>query len=52
MGEATEQLKARLKRQDEEKEEAFQTRLEETKADNAKWRARQEAEERAEEQER
>jgi hypothetical protein len=50
--ESIEQLKARLKRQDEEKEEAFQKRLEEIRADNARWCAEQEAKERAEQQER
>jgi hypothetical protein len=50
--ESIEQLKARLKRQDEEKEEAFQKRLEEIRTDNARWRAEQEAKERAEQQER
>ena len=33
--ETVEQLKARLKRQDEEKEKAFQKTLEQIKADNA-----------------
>jgi hypothetical protein len=47
-----EQLKARLKRNDEEKEEAFQKRLEEIREGNALWRAEQEAKKRAEEQER
>jgi len=47
-----EQLKARLKRQDEEKEETFQKRLEELKADSAKYRAEKEAEERTKQQER
>jgi len=50
--ETTQQMVARIKRQDEEKEEAFQKRLKEIKADNAKWRARQEEQERAAEQER
>ena len=47
-----EQLKARLKREDEEKEEAFQKRLEEIREAQAPWRAEQEAKKRAEEQER
>lgn len=52
MSETVEQLKARLEREDEEKEEAFQKRLEEIKAGNARWRAKKEAEARAEQQER
>ena len=52
MGETIEQVKARLKRQDEEKEKAFQKRLEEIREAQAPWRAEQEAKERAEEQER
>ena len=47
-----EQLKARLKREDEEKEEAFQKRLQEIREAQAPWRAEQEAKKRAEEQER
>jgi hypothetical protein len=47
-----EQLKARLKREDEEKEEAFKKRLEEIRESQAPWRAEQEAKKRAEEQER
>jgi hypothetical protein len=50
--ESIEQLKARLKREDEEKEEAFQKRLEEIKESQAPWRAEQKAKERAEEQKR
>jgi hypothetical protein len=50
--ESIEQLKARLKREDQEKEEAFQKHLEEIKAGNARWRAEQEEKERAKEQER
>ena len=46
-----EQLKARLKREDEEKEEAFQKRLDEIREAQAPWRAEQEAKKRAEEQE-
>jgi hypothetical protein len=50
--ESIEQMKARLKREDEEKEEAFQKRLEEIKESQAPWRAEQEAKERAEQKER
>jgi hypothetical protein len=50
--ETVEQLKARLKRQDEEKEEAFKKRLERAYADNAGWRAEQDQKKRLEEQER
>jgi hypothetical protein len=50
--ESIEQMKARLKRDDEEKEEAFQKRLEEIKEGQAPWRAEQKAKERAEEQKR
>jgi guanylate kinase len=50
--ESIEQLKARLKRQDEEKEEAFKKRLERAYADNAGWRAEQAQKKRLEEQER
>jgi len=50
--ESIEQLKARLKRQDEEKEEAFQKRLEGIREAQAPWRAEQGAKKRAEEQER
>jgi len=46
------QLKARLKRQDEEKEKASQKRLEEIRESQAEFRAEQEAKERAERQER
>lgn len=52
MSETIEQLKARLKKEEEEKEEAFRKNLEEAKDANAKWRADREAEERAKEQER
>src|SRR5215210_5107119 len=47
-----EQMRARLKRQDEEKEEAFKKRLERAYSDNARWRAEQEQKKRAEEEER
>ena len=50
--ESIEELKARIKRQDEEQEEAFQKRLEEIREANAPWRAEQEAKKRAEEQKR
>jgi hypothetical protein len=50
--ETVEQLKARLKRQDEEKEEAFQKRLEEIRESQAEFRAEREAKERADEQKR
>ena len=45
-------MKARLKKQDEEKEETFQKRLGEIRESQAPWRAEQEAKKRAEEQER
>jgi hypothetical protein len=47
-----EQMKARLKREDEEKEKAFQKRLEEIRESRAEFRAEQEKKERAEEQKR
>jgi hypothetical protein len=50
--ETVEQLKDRLKRQDEEREEAFKKRLEKAYADNAGWRAEQEQKKRLEEQKR
>jgi GTPase SAR1 family protein len=50
--ESIEQMKARLKREDEEKEETFQKRLHEIKESQAPWRAKREAKERTEEQER
>jgi hypothetical protein len=50
--ETVEQLKARLKRLDEEREEAFKKRLEKAYADNAGWRAEQAQKKRLEEQER
>ena len=50
--ESIEELKARIKRQDEEQEETFQKRLEEIREANAPWRAEQEAKKRAEEQKR
>jgi hypothetical protein len=50
--ETIEQLKARLKREDEAKEEAFQKRLEEIRESQAEFRAEQEAKERAEQKER
>jgi hypothetical protein len=50
--ESIEQLKVRLKREDEEKEEAFQKRLEEIKESQAPWQAEQKAKEQAEEQKR
>ena len=52
MSETLEQMKARLKREDEEKEVAFHRRLKEIEAEQAPWRAVQEAKERAEEQKR
>jgi hypothetical protein len=52
MGETIEQVKARLKGLDEEKEKAFRKRLEEIREAQAPWRAEQEAKERAEEQKR
>jgi hypothetical protein len=45
--ETIEQIKARLKREDEKKERAFQKRLEDIKADNRRYRAEKEEEERA-----
>jgi hypothetical protein len=50
--ETIEQLKARLKREGKEKEEAFQKRLKEIRAGNAGWRAEQEQKKHLEEQER
>jgi len=50
--ETTEQVKARLKRQDEEKEEAFQKTLEEIRKAQAPFRAEQEAKRRVEEEKR
>jgi hypothetical protein len=50
--ETLEQLKARIKREDEAKEEAFQKRLEEIRESQAEFRAEQEKKELAEEQER
>ena len=50
--ESIEQLKARLKRQDEEKEETFQKRLGEIRESQAPWQDEQKAKKRAEEQER
>jgi hypothetical protein len=47
-----EQMKARLKREDEAKEKAFQKRLEEIRESQAPWRAEREANEQAEEQKR
>jgi hypothetical protein len=47
-----EQLKARLKTEEREKEEAFQKRLEEIRESQAEFRAEQEEKERAEEQKR
>ena len=47
--ECIEQMKARLKREDEEKEEAFQKRLEEIRESQAELRAAPEAKEQAEE---
>ncbi len=46
-GETLEQIKARIERQDEEKEEAFQKSLKEIKGANKRWRAEQEEKERA-----
>src|SRR5215211_8555975 len=46
------QMKARLKREDEAKEKAFQKRLEEIRESQAPWRAEREAKERADEQKR
>jgi hypothetical protein len=51
-GETVEQLKDRLRKEDEAKEEAFQKRLEQLRADTAKYRAEKEAEERTKQQER
>jgi hypothetical protein len=51
-GETVEQLKDRLRKEDEGKEEAFQKRLEQLRADTAKYRAEKEAEERTKQQER
>jgi len=51
-GETIEQLKARLKRGNEEKELASQKRLEEIRKSQAPFRAEQETRKRAEEQER
>ena len=47
-----EQVKARIKREDEEKEMAFQKRLQEIRESRAEFRAEQEEKERAEEQKR
>jgi hypothetical protein len=47
-----EQMKARLKREDEAKEKAFQKRLEEIRESQAPWPAEREAKERTEEQKR
>jgi hypothetical protein len=47
--ETVEQMKARLTREDEEKERAFQKRLKEVDADSAPWRAQKEKEEREKE---
>jgi hypothetical protein len=46
--ETIEQIKARLKRADEEKERAFQKRLKEIDAEQAQWRKEREAAEAAE----
>ena len=51
-GETVEQLKDRLRKEDEAKEEAFQKRLEQLRADTAKYRAEKEAEQRTKQQER
>ena len=51
-GETVEQLRDRLRKEDEAKEEAFQKRLEQLRADTAKYRAEKEAEERTKQQER
>jgi hypothetical protein len=51
-GETVEQLKDRLRKEDEANEEAFQKRLEQLRADTAKYRAEKEAEERTKQQER
>jgi hypothetical protein len=50
--ESVEQMKARLKREDEAKEEAFQKRLEEIRESQAEFRAERYAKERAEQKER
>jgi hypothetical protein len=50
--ESIEQMKARLKREDEKKEEAFQKRLEEIRESQAELRAERKSKERVEEQER
>ena len=50
--ESIEQMNARLKREEEEKEEAFQKRLEQIRAEQAPLRAEREAKEQAEEQQR
>jgi hypothetical protein len=47
-----EQMKARLKREEREEEEAFQKRLEEIRESQEEFRAEQEEKERAEEQKR
>jgi hypothetical protein len=47
--ETVEEIKTRLNREDEEKEKAFQKRLKEIDAGNAKWRAEKEKEQRAKE---
>jgi hypothetical protein len=47
-----EQLKARLKREDEAKEKAFQKRLQEIRESQAEFRAERKAKERAEQKER
>jgi hypothetical protein len=51
-GESIDQLKARLKREDEEKKKAFQKTLEGIRESQAPFRAEQEAKKRAEHQER
>src|SRR5215208_761955 len=50
--ETVEQLKDRLRKDDEEIEEAFQKRLKQLRADTAKYRAEKEAEDRTKQQER
>ena len=50
--ESIEQLKAKLRREDEAQEEAFQKRLEEIRESQAPWRAEREERERAGEQKR
>jgi len=52
MSQSVEQLKARLKREDEEKERACQKRLEEIRKSQAPFRAEQETKKRADEQKR